>query len=51
LNFKADFPDKYFDSQEYIKRQLKSNSILGNEIDTNDEGVKSWIDDFIKMYG
>jgi hypothetical protein len=50
LNFKADFPDKYFDANEYIKRQLKSNSILGNDIDTNDAGVKEWMDNFIKMY-
>jgi hypothetical protein len=50
LNFKADFPDKYFDAQEYIERQLKSNVILGNEIDTQVKGVKDWMDAFLKMY-
>jgi hypothetical protein len=39
LNFKADFPDKYFDVPEYIKRQLKANSVLGNNIDTSDKCV------------
>jgi hypothetical protein len=50
LNFKADFPDKYFDANEYIKRQLKANSILGNDIDKNDTGVIDWMDAFVKMY-
>jgi hypothetical protein len=51
LNFKADFPNKYFDANEYIKRSLNANSILGNNIDTVDGDVKKWIDDFVKMYG
>jgi hypothetical protein len=50
LNFKAYFPDKYFDAHEYLKRELKLNAILGNEIDTKDEGVKKWMNDFIEMY-
>jgi hypothetical protein len=50
LNFKADFPDKYFDAHEYLKRELNLNAILGNEIDTKDEDVKKWMDDFIEMY-
>jgi hypothetical protein len=50
LNFKADFPDKYFDATEHIQRQLKANSILGNKIDTVSADVKDWIEGFIKMY-
>ncbi len=50
LNFKADFPEKYFDPHEYIRRKLDENAILGNEIDTNDAGVKAWIDNFLEMY-
>ncbi len=50
LNFKADFPDKYFDSQEQIRRQLDFNSILGNEIDTKNSEVKAWMDAFLKLY-
>jgi hypothetical protein len=50
LNFKADFPDKYFDVHEQIKRNLHFNHALGNDIDTNDAGVKAWMDEFVKMY-
>jgi hypothetical protein len=51
LNFKADFPDKYFDAKGYIERQLKANRRLGNDINTQDAGVKDWMDAFIKMWG
>ncbi len=50
LNFKADFPNKYFDAQEYINRKLKSNAILGNNINENDEDVQNWITAFLKSY-
>ncbi len=51
LNFKADFPEKYFDAHAYIQRELETNRRLGNEIDVEDAGVKAWIDAFVKMYG
>jgi hypothetical protein len=50
LNFKADFPDKYFDAQVYIKRQLNANRALENKIDTSDKSVEEWINVFLKLY-
>jgi hypothetical protein len=50
LNFKADFPNKYFDAHEHIKRQLNLNTVLGNNINTDDASVQKWINDFIDMY-
>lgn len=50
LNFKADFPYKYFDATTYIARTLESNEILGNKIDIEDSEVKIWINNFLKIY-
>jgi hypothetical protein len=51
LNFKADFPDKYFDAHEHINRETRMNRQLGYAFDHNDPDVKAWIEDFIEMYG
>jgi hypothetical protein len=53
LNFKADFPDKYFDTHAYVERELNMYAQLsdGDGVDTNNTSVKAWIEDFIKMYG
>ncbi len=50
LNFKADFPGKYFDAKEYINRQIENNAVLNNKIDLNDPKVKAWAEDFIRKY-
>jgi hypothetical protein len=50
LNFKADFPNKYFDAHKYLARELNMNAQLSNVIDTQDAEVKAWMDDFVKMY-
>jgi hypothetical protein len=51
MNFKADFPGKCFDANEYLNRQLKANATLGNEIDTKDIEVKNWMEEFVELYG
>jgi hypothetical protein len=51
LNFKADFPGKYFDAHEHINRETKINRQLGYDFDHNDPDLKAWIEDFIEMYG
>jgi hypothetical protein len=50
LNFKADFPDKYFDAHAYIERELNMYDVLSHSIDPKDVSVKAWIEDFINMY-
>ena len=50
LNFKADFPNKYFDAQAYIERLLNENAQLENPIDMHNAGVKAWTEAFLEMY-
>jgi hypothetical protein len=50
LNFKADFPGKYFDADAYVQRELDMYTQLSHSVNPNDTSVKAWIEDFVKMY-
>jgi hypothetical protein len=50
LNFKADFPEKYFDVHQYLQREIDINAKLGIAVNLTDKKVRRRYDEVVKRY-